>query len=204
MWYSLLTCQCTSNTTMVSTPSARQRRSISLWPLMAASRQPWLGPGNSDRYIDGTCVILAASASLPTISPPMRYVMAAQRHRHVLRFAEHLVAPGAALTARARGLGAAEGLAQVANVLTVDEAHAGLDRGGDAMGTAQVLGPDVARKTILDVGGQADHIRLVLERDQAGHRAEDFFLGDAHAVVDVGENRGHHVIAVLDAIRQRR
>ena len=65
MWYSLFTCQCTSNTTMVSTPSARQRRSISLCPAMAASRQPKFGPGNSDKYIEGTCVILAASASLP-------------------------------------------------------------------------------------------------------------------------------------------
>src|SRR3954471_3699984 len=65
MWYSLFTCQCTSNTTMVSTPSARQRRSISLCPAIAASRQPKFGPGNSDKYIDGTCVILAASASLP-------------------------------------------------------------------------------------------------------------------------------------------
>src|SRR3954464_11938647 len=65
MWYSLFTCQCTSNTTMVSTPSSRQRRSISLWPLMAASRQPKFGPGNSDRYIDGTCVILAARARVP-------------------------------------------------------------------------------------------------------------------------------------------
>src|SRR6478752_10243353 len=65
MWYSLFTCQCTSNTTMVSTPSARQRRSISLWPSMAASRQPKFGPGNSDRYIDGTCVILAARARVP-------------------------------------------------------------------------------------------------------------------------------------------
>src|SRR5438309_871286 len=67
MWYSLFTCQCTSNTTIVSTPSARQRRSISLWPSIAASRQPWFGPGNSDRYIDGTCVIFAASASLPIV-----------------------------------------------------------------------------------------------------------------------------------------
>src|SRR6185369_15051999 len=95
MWYSLLTCQCTSNTTMVSTPSARQRRSISLWPLIAASRQPKFGPGNSDRYIDGTCVILAASASLPMSGSPMRNVVRAQRHRDVLRLEEHLVAPGA-------------------------------------------------------------------------------------------------------------
>src|SRR5687767_14226569 len=102
MWYSLLTCQCTSNTTMVSTPSARQRRSISLWPLIAASRQPWLGPGNSDRYIEGTCVIFAASASLPISGSPVRNVMRPQRHRDVLGFQEHLVAPGPDFAAGAR------------------------------------------------------------------------------------------------------
>src|SRR3954468_7818110 len=116
MWYSLFTCQCTSNTTMVSTPSARQRRSISLWPAIAASRQPWLGPGNSDRYIDGTCVIFAARASWPMSRPPMRNVVRTERHGDVLGFQEFLVAPGAAFAPRPRRLGAAEGLAQVAHV----------------------------------------------------------------------------------------
>src|SRR6478736_659857 len=146
MWYSLFTCQCTSKTTMVSTPSARQRRSISLWPLMAASRQPWLGPGNSDRYIDGTCVILAASASLPISNSPMGNVVRRNRHRDVLRLQEHLVAPGPAFAPGARGLGAAEGLAQVTHVLAVDEAHAGLDCCRHPVRLAEVLGPDVAGK----------------------------------------------------------
>src|SRR3954471_7987549 len=101
MWYSLFTCQCTSNTTMVSTPSSRQRRSISLWPLMAASRQPKFGPGNSDRYIDGTCVILGARASLPISCPPVRDVVRAHGHRDVLRFQEDLVTPSAAFAAGA-------------------------------------------------------------------------------------------------------
>src|SRR5688572_15289608 len=266
MWYSLLTCQCTSNTTMVSTPSARQRRSISLCPLMAASRQPKFGPGNSDRYIHGTCVSLAASASLPMDVPflqpssrvlvhallvrwvgllpfraraqatgyspprmspglrppplfrcgehpapcareaqrlcgridrcvsrfrrwgvlrseikeepegrgtfaeqgtpsagsrpekgvprrsrtsneqrlisvsPMRNVMRAKADRHILRLAKDLVAPGAAFAPGAAGLGAAKGLPQISDVLAVDEAHAGLDGGGHAVGAADVLG----------------------------------------------------------------
>src|SRR3954470_14576606 len=100
MWYSLFTCQCTSNTTMVSTPASRQRRSISLCPLIAASRQPKFGPGNSDRYIDGTWVILAARASLPMSGAPVRNVVRAERHRDVLRLQEHFVAPRAALAAR--------------------------------------------------------------------------------------------------------
>src|SRR6185369_3079085 len=92
MWYSLLTCQCTSNTTMVSTPSSRQRRPISLCPSMAASRQPKFGPGNSERYIEGTWVIFAASASLPMAIVLRSFVLMrlsllriVQRHRTLRR-----------------------------------------------------------------------------------------------------------------------
>ena len=51
------------------------------------------------------------------------------------------------------GLRAAERLAQVAHVLAVDEAHARLDRGGDAVRAAEVLGPHVARQAVGDVVG---------------------------------------------------
>ena len=43
---------------------------------------------------------------------------------------------------------------------------------------------------------RGDRVGLVVERDQAGHRAEDLVLRDAHAVVDVGEYRGHHEVAL--------
>src|SRR5687768_14621502 len=115
----------------------------------------------------------------------MRDVVRAQRHRHVLRLAEDLITPGAALAAGAGSLGAAEGLAQVAHVLAVDEAHARLYGSRHAMGPAYVLGPDVAGQAVLDVVGLGNRIRLVLERNQAGHWTEDLFLGDAHAVVHV-------------------
>src|SRR3982751_6836497 len=70
---------------------------------------------------------------------PLRNVVVGDAHADVLRLAEHLEAPAAAFAAGARGLGAAERLAQVAHVLAVDEAHARLDGGGDAMGAADVL-----------------------------------------------------------------
>src|SRR5690242_10173842 len=76
---------------------------------------------------------------------PMRDVVAAEADADVLRLEEDLVAPGPALAAGARGLGAAERLAQVAHVLAVDEAHAGLDGRRDAVRAPEVLGPDVAR-----------------------------------------------------------
>src|SRR6185503_21303151 len=65
----------------------------------------------------------------PTSRSPVRDVVRTKRHRHVLRLEEHLVAPCATLAADATGLGAAERLPQVADVLAVDEAHPGFDRG---------------------------------------------------------------------------
>src|SRR5574337_1073559 len=83
---------------------------------------------------DEVCATAAISLSWTIGSaPPVRNVVRAERHRNVLRLQEHLVAPGAAFAPGAAGLGAAEGLAQVAHVLAVDEAHAGFDRGGDAV-----------------------------------------------------------------------
>src|SRR6185369_4894106 len=96
--------------------------------------------------------------------PPVWNVMRSQRYRDVLRLQEHLVAPGAAFAAGARGLGAAEGLAQVAHVLAVDETHAGFDRRGDAMCAAEVLAPHIARQAVLDVVGLRNRVGFVLER----------------------------------------
>src|SRR3990172_9718711 len=55
--------------TRVSTPRSLARRPSSIWPSIAAFRHPWCGPGSSERYIEGTCVILAASATSPMTSP---------------------------------------------------------------------------------------------------------------------------------------
>src|SRR5262249_47965278 len=54
---------------------------------------------------------------------PARDVMRAEAHTDVLGLEEHLIAPGTSLPTDARRLGAAEGLAQVAHVLAVDETH---------------------------------------------------------------------------------
>src|SRR5689334_4488371 len=114
---------------------------------------------------------------------PMRNVVAAEADADVLRLEEHLVAPGSAFPAGARRLGAAERLAQVAHVLAVDEAHAGLDRRRDTVRTAEVLGPDIAGQAVRNVVGDPDRIGLVVEWDQAGDRTEDLVLRDPHAVV---------------------
>src|ERR1035441_8995614 len=79
---------------------------------------------------------------------PMGNVVIGDRDADILRLAEHLEAPGPAFAAGSRRLGAAEGLAQIADVLAIDEAHARLDRGGDAVGATEVARPDIARQTI--------------------------------------------------------
>src|SRR5215470_13975483 len=90
---------------------------------------------------------------------PARDGMSTQAHAHVLGFEEHLVAPGAALAPYAGGLGAAEGLAQVADILAVDEAHAGFDGRGDPVRTPEVLAPHVAAQAVAHVVGPGDRVR---------------------------------------------
>ena len=61
---------------------------------------------------------------------------------YVLDLGEYLEAVFPAFASGARGLHPAERLAQVAHVLAVDEDHPGLDAACQAMGLADVLGPD--------------------------------------------------------------
>src|SRR5438132_2935031 len=84
---------------------------------------------------------------------PVRDVMRAETHAHVLRLEKYLVTPGTALPADAGGLGAAEGLAQVTHVLAVDETHAGLDGRCDAVRATEILAPDIAAEAVLDIVG---------------------------------------------------
>src|SRR5258707_1805764 len=115
---------------------------------------------------------------------PARNVMRAERYAHVLRLEEYFVAPRTAFAAHARCLGAAERLAQIAHVLAVDEAHAGFNSTGDAKRAAGALGPDVTRQAVGNIVGEVDSVGFVVARDQAGHRAQDFFLLGRQAIVD--------------------
>lgn len=69
---------------------------------------------------------------------------------------------------------------------------------------ADVLGPDIRGQAIFGVVGQLQRLGLVLERDQARHRAEDLLLGDAHAVVHIGEHRGLDELPLGQVRRQAR
>src|SRR5215469_10611464 len=102
--------------------------------------------------------------------------MGTETHAHVLGLQKHLVTPGPALAPRTRGLGPAKGLAQVAHVLAVDEAHPGLDGGGHAVRAGEILAPDVAAQSIARVIGLRNRVGLVIEGNEARHWPEDLLL----------------------------
>src|SRR5213080_2016562 len=116
---------------------------------------------------------------------PVRDVMRAETHAHVLRLEKHLVTPGTALPADAGGLGTAEGLAQVSHVLAVDETHAGLDGRCDAVRATEILAPHVAAQAVLDIVGLGNGVGFVTEGDKARHGSEDLLLRNTHAIVNV-------------------
>src|SRR5215813_14465619 len=135
---------------------------------------------------------------------PARDVMRAEAHAHVLGLEKHFVTPGAALAADTGGLGATKRLTQVPHVLAVDETHASLDGGCHAVSAPEILAPDIAAQAVLNVIGFADGIGLVVEGNEARHRAENLLLGDAHAIVDVGKNGGPDIVAGADTCGQLR
>src|SRR5438105_8391788 len=126
---------------------------------------------------------------------PVRYVMRAETHAHVLRLEKHLVTPGPALPADAGGLGAAEGLAQVTHVLAVDETHAGLDGRCDAVRATEILAPHVAAQAVLDIVGLGNGVGFVAEGDAARHGYEDLLLRNTQAIVNVPKDGLPHIVA---------
>src|SRR5450830_986195 len=131
----------------------------------------------------------SSTAATSGSDTPARDVMTAHGDADVLDFGEDFEAVLAAFTAGTGTFHTAERLTQVAHVLAVDEDHAGFDAVGQAMGLADVLGPDIGRQTILGIVGQLQGLGFILEWDQAHYRTKDLFLGNAHLVVHIGEHR---------------
>src|SRR5262245_46991056 len=102
-------------------------------------------------------------------STPVWNVVRTEAHTDVLGFQKHFVATGSNLPANTGGLGAAEGLAQVAYVLAVDEAHTGCDGCGNPVCPSQILTPDVTAQSVLNVVCLRNRIGLILERNETGH-----------------------------------
>ncbi len=137
-------------------------------------------PGSSERYIDGTCVILAAKLTYPYQTPhfgigwsPME--MRRSSFPRTLRSCTHR------LHARCGGFYAAKWLAQVTHVLGVDD-------------TMPASMPRARRNTLLTscvrctTRGRTPRrlpgvsLRLHFKRQQAGDRPENLFLGNAHTL----------------------
>ena len=128
--------------------------------------------------------------------------MTAHGNTHVLDLGKHFEAVLAAFTAGARAFDPPERLAQIPHVLAVDKYHARFDTARQAVGLADVLGPDVGGQPVFGVVGQLQGLGFILERDQAHHRPEDFLLGDAHPVIHVGKHRRLDKLAAAQVRRQ--
>ncbi len=66
--------------------------------------------------------------------------------------------------------------------------HAGIELARDMMRAPQILRMDIAAKTIGGAVGERDRLLLAVERRDRQHRPEHLVLGDAGAVVDVGND----------------
>src|SRR5438552_8297617 len=107
---------------------------------------------------------------------------------------------GAELAADAGRLVAAERRAELHRE-AVDGVRAGAHAPGDIQPVPRIGTPHRARQPVIGIVGDADRIALVLVRDQRQHGAEDLFAGDAHAVVDVDEQRRLDVPALPLTVR---
>src|SRR3990172_3282141 len=190
--------------TKVSTPRSRARRPSSMWPSIAAFLHPWCGPGSSERYIEGTWVILAASA----ISPMMRSPQRRDRVRpvgdaDVLGLHVEIEAVVPAVAADPAVLHPAEGGGKVPVVLRVHPDHPRIDRPGHSKRPARVSSPKVGGEAIVGVVRDLDRFLLGIERDHGERRAEDLLLRDSHTPRCPGEEDGSNVVSaseLLDAL----
>src|SRR3546814_2772057 len=82
-------------------------------------------------------------------------------------------------------LGAAEGRADIGRPVGVDPDHARLYLARHPVGTTQVVGPDARSEPVVAVVRDLERLRLVVEGNDAKHRAEDLLPCDRQGRVDV-------------------
>ena len=102
----------------------------------------------------------------------------------------------AAFTADAARLHASKRGAQVAHVLGVDPAHAGVDRVRHAVRSPNVVGPHVGGEAVRGRVGQADGVGLVAERHGDQDRSEDLLAEHPHRLVHLADDRRREVVAL--------
>src|SRR3954470_22963980 len=102
----------------------------------------------------------------------------------------------AGLAAIAAHLVAAERHRRVHRLIAVDPDRAGPQRPSDPMRLADITGPDAAAEPEGRGIGTLDQLIGVLEGDRRDDGPEDFLLRDPHIVLDIGEHRRRHEIAL--------
>src|SRR5437868_3425662 len=113
----------------------------------------------------------------------------------VLDFRVELERVHAELAADAAAFVAAEGCLLVDAPAAVDAQHAGLDAPRDTQRAPDIASPDRTREPVGGVVDQPQYFIFVAEGDDGQHRAEDFFLGDPHAVIGAIEHRRLEIAA---------
>src|SRR5437763_641673 len=96
------------------------------------------------------------------------------RDTDIFRLGEEAQCFFAAFAADAALFHAAKRNAQIAHQPAVYPDCAGVDSLGDAMGAAQVLGPDDRRQAVFDVVGMIDHFVFAVEGRDCYDRPENF------------------------------
>src|SRR5207245_1513279 len=87
----------------------------------------------------------------------------------------------------------------------VDPDRSGLRLLRETLYPSDVAAPDAGREAVGRAVGDAERFGFIFELDDAHHGPEDFFLRDAHLVLDVGKHGGaDEIAAVADALAARR
>lgn len=101
------------------------------------------------------------------------------------------------LSADTRFLVSTKGSLVVGHIVLVNPDCASLEGVGDADRSVEVVGVNTSCQTVGGVVGELENFFLVLEFLDCADRSEDFFLDNLHLVVDVGEDGGLNVVALV-------
>src|SRR5580698_3352285 len=78
----------------------------------------------------------------------------------------------------------------------IDVSDSGLEIADGAESFVDVFRIERRRQAVLDVVGDLDGVGEIFAGNDRNHGAEDFFLGDAHFGIDVGEDGWLHEVAM--------
>jgi hypothetical protein len=101
------------------------------------------------------------------------------------------------LSADTRFLVSTKGSLVVGHIVLVNPDCAGLESVGDADRSVEVVGVNTSCQTVGGVVGELENFLFVLEFLDCADRSENFFLDNLHLVVDVGEDGGLNVVALV-------